>query len=321
MISRVAENCFWLFRYLERAENMARLVHVNRGFQLETSQGWHPVLVVSGEDGRYPAEDAEDGESVQEYLTWDRDSPVGIVASLFWARENARMIRELISLEMWESINAAWQWLQGASGRKLYRSDRDAFYRKVKDSVALVIGISQNTLLRGEPLDFMRLGMMLERAGQTARIMDVKYHLIGPTSASGAETAVEVAHWIALLRSCSAADSFSRQHQAGLHSSDVIRFLLKEERFPRSVYYCLTCSATYLGRIEESTGSRATRSGHLLRDLVEDLRTESTKEVLESGLHAELTRIIDTTAEVCEAIHSDFFNPTLPEKVFQEHPA
>ncbi len=319
MISRVAENCFWLFRYMERAESMARLLRVNRSFLLDIElpdlEQWYPVLVVSGEEHRfielYPEKQVNDENSVQDYLTWDEACPVGIATSVGWARENARIIREVISLEMWQSINELWHRLQGSQGRRLFRRDRDAFYKSIKDAVALFHGTCHDTVLHEEPFDFMRLGMLIERAAQTARIMDVKYHLLGPTS--GSETAVESAQWAALLRSCSGEDSFFRRHRSGLHSVGVVGFLLKEERFPRSVYHCLARASDFLHRIGSATGSRAHRSVAILDALVASLAGKTAADIVHEGLHGELTRIIDTITDICNEIHGDYFDPSFPE--------
>lgn len=316
MISRVAESCFWLMRHIERAENMARLLRVNRSFLLDVDlpelAQWHPVLVVSGEQDRFPERhpdaDPNDGDAIQDYLTWERDCPVGITGSVYWARENARTIREVISLDMWEAINAFWHWLRGDTGRKTYERDRDSFYRHIKDSVALFHGACHDTMLHDEPFDFMRLGMLLERAGQTARIMDVKYHVLGPTTVGQAESALETAQWVGLLRSCSAEDTFLRSCPGGVQSAAVIGFLLKEELFPRSVYSCLLRARNFLRRIRNATG-QGEQSSALLDKLVQSLDDRSISDILASGLHDELTRLIETAAAVCDAVSSDYFHP------------
>ena len=318
MISRVAESCYWLHRYVERAESIARLLRVNRSFLLDVSvpelERWQPVVVVSGEQQRFSERHAElqdDGEVVQHYLSWDEQCPVSIASSIYWARENARTIREVISLDMWEAVNVLWHWLKRGQGRRLFAKDRDAFYKYVKDAVALFQGVCHNTMLHEQPFDFMRLGMLLERASQTARTMDVKYHLLGPTSGTEAETPVEAAQWVALLRSCSAEDSYFRRYQNALSGPDVADFLLKEENFPRAVYHCLHRARNFLNRIATSTATGRQTSLLLLSELVQSLGQKTIANILNSGLHAELTRIIDRCAAICNAIHADYFNPSL----------
>ncbi|MCA9582339.1 MAG: alpha-E domain-containing protein [Myxococcales bacterium] len=320
MISRVAENCFWLQRYMERAESTARLLTVTRSFLLDVRvpelEQWEPVIVVSGEADRFherfPEGASNDAETVQAYLVWDEQCPVSLWSSIRWARENARTIREVISLEMWEAINALWHWLKGGPGRRLYVRDREAFYQRIKDSAALFQGICHSTVRHDEPFDFMRLGMLLERGAQTARLLDVKYHLLGPMQVSETETPVESAQWMALLRSCSAEHSYFRRRQSGLTGPGVAAFLLKEEDFPRSVAHCLGRALRSLRRIEETTERRDLPSSIQLQALGDGLREKSMEEVLEEGLHAQLTATIDATARVCDAVHADYFNPTLP---------
>ena len=175
MISRVAESCFWLGRYIERADNTARLLQTNHSFVLDVNSPiqsrWRPVLVVSGEHERFPElysdESSDDGEQVQEYMTWNQNNPASLLSSNKWARENARTIREIISSEMWENLNGFWHFLNGRKGRELYRSDRNRFYSRVSDASALFLGASSHTLSHDESFAFLQLGVFLERAGQT----------------------------------------------------------------------------------------------------------------------------------------------------------
>src|SRR4051812_44974485 len=150
MISRVAEHCFWLARYLERAENTARVLEVNHtlllDFHVPVEQQWRPVLIISGiDDYRRPPTT----ENVLGFMTWDRDNPFSIVSSLAWARENARIIREVISAEMWERLNYYHLWVQGDAGRKLYAADRHEFFAQVRRINQLVHGIADTTMSHG----------------------------------------------------------------------------------------------------------------------------------------------------------------------------
>src|SRR3954471_22211140 len=203
MISRVAEHCFWLARYLERAENTARVLEVNHtlllDFHVPVEQQWRPVLIISGihDDPHEPT-----AEHVLEFMTWDRENPFSIASSLAWARENARIIREVISAEMWERMNYYHLWLQNGGGRAVYAADRPEFFAQVRRINQLVHGIADTTMSHGEAWEFFKLGTHLERASQVARIMDVKYHTLLPT-VEDVGTPVDNAHWIAILMSCS----------------------------------------------------------------------------------------------------------------------
>jgi uncharacterized alpha-E superfamily protein len=319
MISRVAESCFWLNRYVERAENTSRLLSVNRAFELDVDlparERWWPIVVVGGEQDRIRSHlsgDAlYDGEQVQEYLTWEQDNPTSIASSVYWARENARTIREVISLEMWETLNAFWHWMRGGAGRRLYREDRDSFYKYVRERSVLFQGSSHSTMLHEEPFDFMRLGMLLERAGWTARILDVKHHIVG-LAADGPESPLETAQAMALLRSCSATDSFFKRVHSAPTGRRVVAFLLEAETLPRSVLHCLDRAWNFLRRVQPASGVTGQRSARMLSALLEDLRSLSTEDIFARGLHEELTRIIDSVAEICQAVHDDYFALQVP---------
>src|SRR6516225_7333436 len=199
MISRGAERCFWMSRYLERAENTARVLDVNQtlllDFDVPTEQQWKPLLIISG---IHDFAEHSNAEAVQYHLTWAADCPCSIVTSLGHARENARIIREAISEEMWERINFYYLWLQGPVGRGMYDDNRNEFYSQIKRINQLLFGIAEGSMAHDEAWDFLRLGKYLERACQTARILDVKYHMLLPTP-EHVGTPVDQAHWVAIL--------------------------------------------------------------------------------------------------------------------------
>ena len=316
LISRVAASCFWMSRYVERAENTARLAGVNRAFVLDVDlpvpEQWWPVVVAIGEQERIrehlPEAALLDGERVLEYLTWNEDNSVSIASSIHSARENARTIREVISLEMWETLNTFQHWLRGGKGRRLFREDPEEFFDRVRDHSSTFQGLAHNTMPHESAFDFMRMGMLIERAGWTARILDVKHHRLD-LGAGEVDTPVEAAHAIALLRSCSATDPFFRMRHGAPTGRRVVDFLLRAPNFPRSVTHCLDRAWNFLKRVRPDNGLTGDRSAKLLAALVKDMQALGPDTVFERGLHGELTRIIDTTAAVCDAIHHDYFAP------------
>ncbi len=239
MISRVADHCFWMSRYLERAENTARVLEVNQtlllDFPVPLEQQWQPLLIISGIHDM-PGE--ADGESVQNYLTWEPSNLASIACSIAAARENARNIREVISAESWERLNFYYLWMQSSQARSLYDNDRSAFYSQIKRINQLIAGISESTMSHGEAWDFFQLGKYLERACQTARILDVKYHILLPT-ADQIGTPVDNAHWVAILMSCSGYEPFHKQRPGSDPGIAVADFLIFDSIFPRSVRFCL----------------------------------------------------------------------------------
>ena len=309
MISRVADHCFWMSRYLERAENTARVLEVNQtlllDFAVPLEQQWKPLLIISGIHDM-PGE--ADGESVQNYLTWEASNLASIVCSIAGARENARNIREVISTETWERINFYYLWMQSAQARTLYHTDRSAFYSQIKRINPLITGISEGTMLHGEAWDFFQLGKYIERSSQTARILDVKYHILLPTP-EHIGTPIDIAHWVAILMSCSGYEPFHKQRPGADPGIAVADFLIFDSIFPRSVRFCVgKCrSAAYAisGRPLGHPGNEAERA---LDGLVDWLNLIRIDDFVEAGLHEALTSVINRIHGIGEAIHRTYFD-------------
>lgn len=320
MISRVAESCFWLTRYLERAENVARLVSVNLDMVLDAPASWMPLIVVVGEQERFEAHfgDEASGETVQEYLTWDERNPASIVSSIRWMRENARTIREVISLETWQCANRYWTWLRSSDARARYDSDPQDFYKEVTRLSVEIQGWVMNTMMHEQPFEFMAMGRLLERASQTARTMDVKHHMLGSEDPGELESPLAAAEWGALLKSCSAAEPFYKRHSELPRGALVAEFLLQNPTFPRSVLYCLSRGERFLTRIRTSVPDAIGReSAEKLRALVRSLEETPCSTIMNNGIHNELTRIVEGTADVCNQIHFDYFDPALGQSQSQ----
>lgn len=314
MISRVAESAFWLARYLERVEDMARLLYVNVNFVLDVNlEGvprWWPLVVSVGAEKEFLARASEaqkdDAEAVQQFLCWDSDQPNSIASSLEQARANARSIRETISLEMWETLNGLSLWFNGPNGRRMYQRERYEFYQYLRDQCVMVQGFAVDTMLRSEGFHFMRLGSALERAGLTARILDVKYHALGPTGRT--EWPVEIAQWQAILRSCSAIEPYFKVAQGELSGPRVAEFLLFEKEFPYSIACSLDQAKHHLKMIKpRGSGGIGDRSIEALDNLRTQLSALSMDEVNKRGLHKILVWIYFTVAQICSAVHTDYF--------------
>ncbi len=318
MISRVAECCFWLHRYIERAESSARLAQVNHATVLDAdihdAERWRPIIVVLGEQERFEelvGTDAyDDDEPCEDYVTWSQHNPVSIQASFYWARENARMIREIISREMWETVNSCYQWLATDEAHRTYAADRTSFYNRIRSVCAEFQGVCQSSMLHEEPFDFMRLGMLLERANQTARVMDVKHHWLGERAQRepGMETPQEAAQWVALLRLCAAAEPFFKRSRRAPTGKSVAEFLLQDMTFPRAVLHCLDRSRNFLNRIErESARKSKSEASRLVLSAMDRLKNPKIDLISSAGLHEELTNIIDSIAEMAVAVEREFF--------------
>jgi uncharacterized alpha-E superfamily protein len=321
VISRVADSCFWITRYIERVDTLARLLEVHNTFQLDVplpnAERWRPLVIVSGVEEdfleRVGEEAIDDPEAVQEYLTWDPDHPSSILASLRWARENARTVREVLSVEMWESINDTWLWINGRSARRLYNKERDDFYGHLSSQCMLFHGICYSTMLHEEPWVFMKLGRAVERAGQTARVLDVKHHSLG-TKPREEETAADAAQWLAILRSCLASDAFFKKADNVLGGPAVLGFLLFERTFPHSVLHNLDRTRGLMTRLFEGDPPGMRRaSWDLLERFRGTLYQMTPKDVQRQGIHEILTWIVDQTGELCTAIHHDYLDPSVDQ--------
>lgn len=320
MISRDAENCFWLYRNIERAVNMARFINVNRAFVLDVkpklTERWFPLVIVAGEEHSflklYDTKGTLDDELIQDYLTWNKKNSVSIFSALSQARENARNIRSLLSTEIWEAINTFWLWLKSKAAKRLFQSDCHAFYEIIIQNCELFHGLYRNSLLRDEAYYFMSLGMVLERANQVARIMDVKYHRMSLGSSMQSESAQETIHWLALLKCCSATESFLKQTHDHIKRKEVAHFLLLDDIFPRSILFCLLKAKQYLTQLNPNENAIIKeRSYFLLFQLIKSLKQSNLEEMIESEIHTQLTLVVNTTSDICQSIHDEFFDPEL----------
>ncbi len=300
-------------RYLERAESTSRVLSSTRTLALDAVLSprlcWRPVLIVAGEEPsfleRFGEAAMEDGEGVERTMTWDEDNWSSIVRSVGAARENARSVRDLISLEVWESMNEVHLWLQSAAARAEYEEHRYGFYSRVRSATQLVTGQIQSTMLHDTALDVMWLGAMLERAGWTARVLDVHHHaLAAALSPQSGDGAVESALWMAILKTCSGFEPFLRRSHGQLSGRAAASFLLLERTFPRSVRYCVSRAHKRLKCIRppELEGLPGGRALAELAGLDEWLSQLGESAVEPGMFHEVLTRIVDETAAVCGSL-------------------
>jgi uncharacterized alpha-E superfamily protein len=283
---------------------------------LPAHRTWLPLLTVSGEapafEARFGPTAVGDGELVQEYLTWDDTNTASIYSSLRHARENARTIRETISLEMWNSVNSFWLWLGEEETRAMYDGEREEFYDQVNDRCHVFNGITHKTMLHEEPFDFMRLGLHLERAGQTARILDLHHHALSGRAEVPTE-AVDAAEWIAILRTRYAYEPFFKKRRGTLDGRAVAEFLLKEPAFPSSVAYGLTRAQNALGRIRSTGSPVGLHSTELLDRLSTAVLGLDIDRAIDHDMHEILTLIVDQCAEVSAVIGGEYFYAELSQ--------
>ena len=314
MISRVAESCFWLARYLERLETLARLLDVHHALHIDAGlpvqERWRVLVDFSGQEEDYAARIGraalDDGEAVQRYLTWDEKHPASLFSLLRGVRENAREVREVMSLEAWETINDVWLWLRGRQAERLYERERGAFYERLMRSTLLFHGVSHATMIHDEPFTFMKVGRAAERAGQTARILLTHWEDDG----GGAGSAVDAARCLAVLRCCCAYDPFFRSGMHPLGVRSVTGFLVFDRTLPRSVLYSLGEARGLLAALRRQDPIGLPRRSHTaLERLWGELLQMDMHDVEKRGIESTLAWTMRATDRFCDAIHEDYLDP------------
>jgi uncharacterized alpha-E superfamily protein len=300
MLSRTADSLFWLGRYTERAANVARgLTVAGRMAGLGTSGEWRSLLIATGCDvGFFGKHATAVQEFAADYLVRDRDNPSSILSCFAAARANARMVRTALTVDMWGGLNDSWQQIRDVAEADFQGEKLPGFLDWVRERVLLFNGAAQDTMLRGEAFHFVQLGTALERADNTARLLDVKHELL-----EGGDTGTgEYAQWQAILQSVSALRAYHWVYRQGLEADRIAELLILRPEMPRSLAACHGRVAEVLDAIAEGQGGRrgeCHRRAHELRAMLRDSRVER---LLEEGLHDFLTRMIVHTAELGGAI-------------------
>ena len=294
LLSRYAEDLFWIARYIERAEAVARILDVNETFSRDSrgGQNWQSVLAIYSDEPRFFREHASSSaENVIHFYTLDRRNPTSILSALRMARENARAMRPLISTEMWTQINIFYNRLQALGPQEITEPRLTRFCQFIKEGCQTHTGITEGTFYRDEGWCFYQIGRQIERADQTTRLLDAKYHLLLP-SVDQVGTPVDASRWNALLRSASGYHAFRRVHPSGLTASDVAGFLLFHRAFPRSV---LACVAEISERVTELRSFYAIPGATGVTGALDDLRRlvddADIEQVIRDGLHEYLDRV------------------------------
>ncbi|MDD9935829.1 MAG: alpha-E domain-containing protein [Myxococcales bacterium] len=313
MLSRVAESMFWMSRYIERAENIARFIDVNLQLSLDLGDAmreqWGPLVAVTGDEERYHERYQDTARrSVMEFLTYDATYPNSIVSCLAIARENARTIRDNISTAMWEALNTFHLMLRDEQTRRLGEQSPLELYANIRRASQLFVGVTDGTLSHDEAWHFARLGRMIERADKTTRILDVRYFLLLP-KVEDVGTPLDIVQWSALLRSASALDMYRARH-GRLSPTRVAEFLLLDPDFPRSVMHCMGTAAKSLDAIVGAPhGRRTTPAEKRMGRLRSELEYTSIEDIFDEGLHEFIDRIQTRLNEVGEAIAGSLLDP------------
>ncbi|MGD2062509.1 MAG: alpha-E domain-containing protein [Nitrospirota bacterium] len=318
MLSRLANSLYWMSRYMERVGNTARLLNINLLNMLEDEEThgaavrWHPLLAITGADELFHAEDekrAVTAESAIRFMSQGRSNPSAIRSSLRLARENARVVRDRISREMWETINDFWLRIDNYLDRPLAINKALDLFVFVGHEVARFHGVAAGTMMRGEPFSFYLLGTLLERSDMTARILDVKYHTLLP-DLSMVGTPLDYYQWKVLLETLSALEAYRRLYHSGLQPIDIAEFVIGEETFPRSLRFASDRMCDALQTIGCRPGDCQVRDA--IMAVQEMLLGFSAHEVvLKVGLHEFLEQYLERIAALHDAIAHDYFEAFL----------
>jgi uncharacterized alpha-E superfamily protein len=313
MLSRVANSLFWLSRYLERADNTARLVEVNLQILLDQAAldeksllgYWMPIIQSTGDEDLFRQHHRQvTGDSVAEFLVFQQENGNSIVSSVSQARENARMVRDQITGEFWEELNQLYLFLNSAGARKLWRESPFDFFQQVKESSLLLQGLTDSSIMRNEGWYFVQVGRYLERADKASRILDVHHATFPDRGPPPAGSTFDALAWAAVLRSSSAWDAYKAVHGADIHPPRVAEFLLLSADFPRAVRFCVEELNTSLRRLSGVSEGRFRNDAEKLAGrLLAELQFSGVDDVLATGLH----RFIDELQTKLNAIGAALF--------------
>ena len=309
MLSRTANSIYWMSRYLERADNVARFLAVNDHLVLDMGMDrakaqWSPLVSASGDDDDFVERYGDPTEeNVVHFLTFDDRNPNSILSCVQNARENARTLREVISSEMWETLNALYHFVLKQS-RKHDGEDFQDFFSEVRTANHHFTGLIENTMSHNQGWYFASIGRLLERADKTARILDVKYFALLPNP-DYLDSPYDTVEWGAVLKSVSGFEMYRKQfHRANYR--DVAHFLVLDPHFPRAIRYCVNSASEALERIVSMLNVSVPVQGEMakLRAMVDDADIDL---ILNSGLHEFIDVFQFNLNVVDESLYRSFF--------------
>jgi uncharacterized alpha-E superfamily protein len=311
MLSRTADHLFWMARYTERAENTARMLDVNIQTQLlpqsieAAEQSWRAVLGISE---LLPAFDEKYGilsrQDVLDFMVCDPMNPSSIVSCLNSARENARAVRGTLTTEVWETQNTTWLDMAGLLKDGILDRDPSEFFEWVKHRSHLSRGVTIGTMLKDEAFYFIRLGTFLERADNTARLLDVKFHGADGEQFNASE--MDYYHWAAVLRSVSAFETYRKTYRDVITPERVAELLILRGEMPRSLMACMTEVVNNLAQVHNDVSRETERFAGRMHA---GLRFNSIEDIMRRGLHDYLTDFLEQVYELGNRVSHDFLVP------------
>ena len=319
MLSRTADHLFWMSRYMERAENTARMLNVSYETSLlpqsaaAAQAGWEGILSISELLPSYLALYKEiTPQGVMDFMVKDADNPSSIISCLRAARENARAVRGTLTTEVWETQNQTWLEVNRLLKAGALQKDPAQFFEWVKFRSHLSRGVTVGTMLMDEALHFMRLGTFLERADNTARLVDVKFHAMNnnyfgtPVTGQEGEAEYDFYHWSAILRSVSGFEVYRKVYRDVIKPERVAELLILRQDMPRSLHASLNEVMANLSLVSSDAGSDTLRHAGKLRA---ELAYGRIDEILATGLHAFLTQFLERVNVLGGRISREFLMP------------
>ncbi|WP_323760667.1 alpha-E domain-containing protein [Maricaulis sp.] len=310
MLGKHASGLYWMFRHLERSENTARLVEA--GFRLALTRAadgdaeWESIVATAGcRDAYLTHNDGFDSASVIDFLLRSRDNPSSVMSVFDAARSNARMVRTALTREVWESVNEGWMTLRSRLAKPVKQGDLPEVLSLIRHQSGLVRGLYHGTMLRNDIFSYARLGTFLERADNTARILDVKYYVLLP-STSFVGSSLDNVQWDMVLRCASAERAFNWLHGGEASPSSIAEFLILEPEMPRSLIYCSDKFVRNLRYLKDAYGGAHMPSLDIALDLRQGLRSQSIDQVFKTGLHEYLTEFLATINSLGRQIETDY---------------
>lgn len=309
MLGKTAAGLFWMFRYLERAEATARLL--DAGFRIALTRAgssrseWESVLTTVGQLDEYKQRHGEArSTNVIEFLLTDRDNPSSIICMVKAARDNARAVRIALTREVWEATNESWMTLDKLLKGKIAESDLPDVLTTIRQQNALVRGATTGTMLRNDGFNFVRTGTFIERADNTARILDVKYYLLLP-SITQVGSALDMKQWETILRSVSALRSYQWLHGATVNPRDIAQFLILHEQMPRSLAFCYNKICDNLGYLAKDYDHK-TEACEMAERIHTDYLRRSMDAIFDDGLHEYIEGFLDANGRLAQRIAADY---------------
>lgn len=316
LLARYAESLFWMARYLERVENLARVLDVTQTFEASgrPSQAWESVVRINADEKEFARRyGAATPEAVRRFYLLDNDNTTSIPASVSAARQNARTLRPLISTEMWAQLNVFQSWTAALTEEEVAGDGLSRLCGRIKESVQLHTGITEGTFYRDQGWHFLQLGRFIERADQTTRLLDIKYHLLLPSLAD-VGSALDLSQWHALLRAAAGYHAFRRIHPRELTPRAVADFLLLNGAFPRSVLVCVRQTEFTLEQLRARYGLRGTReAAEGVEELRAGLEERDIDRIVDGGLHEFLDWVQRMLIAISGSIGTAFFRDWRPD--------